>query len=100
MYIAYLPLLCESATPVGPSESPGSAARIYATSDVRMEQGSEALSAGGAGVWHVQRLSPPAASAASIAANTRSVTPPFALRNASTAFGTTPPVRRIFIWIE
>ena len=43
----------------------------------------------------VQRLSPPDPSAASIAAITRSVIAPFALRNACTAFGTTVPGRRM-----
>src|SRR5579871_618370 len=100
MYMAYLPLLWEFMASPGPLVSFGSAARMYATSVVRMVHGIEALSGGTAGIWQVQRLSPPAASAASIAAITRSVTPPLAARKAFTALGTTAPDRRIFPWME
>src|SRR5438874_8033841 len=78
-YSAYFPLLWRS-----PFVSFGSAINIYATCAVLIVQGiGGALpSAGGGG--QVQRASPPDASAASIAAITRSVMAPLLARNAFT----------------
>src|SRR5262245_4110716 len=91
MYIAYFPSLCDS-----PFGSFFSAMRIYATCAVLPSHaiGGVEPSVGGGG--HVQRLSPPDASATSIAAITRSVRLPVLARKAFTAFGTTSPGRRIF----
>ena len=71
MYIAYLPLLCES-----PFVSLFSARRMYATCAVFPSHGIAGLppSSGHGGQLH--RLSPPEPSAASIAAITRSVIAP------------------------
>src|SRR5688500_20080715 len=89
-YIAYEPLLCES-----PFVSLRSAIVMYATYDVRPSHGIATVNPKGGGGGQVQRLSPPAASAASIAAITRSVSAPFVVRNAATALGTTSPGRRM-----
>src|SRR5829696_10195167 len=94
-YIAYLPLLCES--PLGSFRS---AIRMYATCEVFPSQGIAVVDPSVDGGGQLQRLSPPDASAASIAAITRSVMAPVAARKAFTAFGTTSPGRRIFPWIE
>src|ERR1051325_4484006 len=73
-YIVYFPLLCES-----PFVSFRSAIRIYATCAVLLVHGMPAAVLSGV-VGHVQRLSPPDASAASMAAMTRSVSAPFVER--------------------
>src|SRR5438093_10163239 len=79
MYIVYLPLLCES-----PFVSLFSAIRMYATCAVLPSHGIAGFDPSAGGGGHSQRLSPPDASAASIAAITRSVIAPFAPRNAFT----------------
>src|SRR5919197_465631 len=84
IYIAYLPLLCES-----PLVSLRSAIRIYATCAVFSSHGIFGFDPSVGHGGHVHRLSPPEPSAASIAAITRSVNAPVVLRNACTAFGTT-----------
>src|SRR5262249_45368933 len=89
-YIVYLPLLCES-----PLVSPFSAIRMYATCAVFSEHGIAGVDPSVGQGGHVQRLSPPDPSAASMAAITRSVMAPFACRNACTALGTTVPGRRM-----
>src|SRR5215471_18905591 len=76
-YIAYLPLLCES-----PLVSLRSAIRMYATCAVLASHGIAGASPLAGGGGHEQRLSPPEASATSIAAITRSVIAPFAARKA------------------
>src|SRR5215467_15725976 len=90
MYIAYLPLLCES-----PFVSLRSAMRIYATCAVFAVHGMGGVEPSSGGGGHEHRLSPPEASAASIAAITRSVIAPLVARNAFTAFGTTSPGLRM-----
>src|ERR1019366_9598337 len=78
-YIAYLPLLCES-----PFVSFRSAIRMYATCAVLESHGMSGADPSAGGGGQVQRLSPPDASAASIAPIQRSVSAPFAARNALT----------------
>src|SRR5579884_4092449 len=93
--IEYLPLLWES-----PLVSCGSAIKMYAIRVVRLVQGNSLLASGTGGRAQVHRWSPPAASAASIAAITRLVIAPVAAIKALTAFGTTLPVRIEFAWIS
>src|SRR5205814_2436605 len=90
MYIVYLPLLCES-----PSTSFRCAIRMYATCAVFSSHGIFGFDPSAGHGGHVQRLSPPEPSAASMAAITRSVSAPLAFTNAATAFGTTCPGRRM-----
>src|SRR5262249_57616715 len=90
MYIVYLPLLCES-----PLVSFFSAIRMYATCAVFSSHGIFGLAPSVGHGGHVQRLSPPEPSAASIAAITRSGFAPCGFMNASTAFRPTEPRRRV-----
>src|SRR6266480_4440507 len=80
MYIAYLPLLCES-----PLVSFFSAIRMYATCAVLPSHGIAGFDPSAGQGGQVQRLSPPDPSAASIAAITRSVIAPGVLTNACAA---------------